>query len=76
MIPDNPPVLFRWQKRTHRVANASGPERITGEWWRGDSWTRDYYQIEDMAGARFWLYREGLYRDSVDPQWWLHGLFA
>jgi len=26
MIPDNPPILFRWQKRTHRVANASGPE--------------------------------------------------
>ncbi|PPR15745.1 MAG: hypothetical protein CFH37_01404 [Alphaproteobacteria bacterium MarineAlpha9_Bin7] len=76
MIPDNPPILFRWQKRTHRVANASGPERIMGEWWRGDRWTRDYYQIEDMAGARFWLYREGLYRDTVNPRWWLHGLFA
>ena len=76
MIPDNPPILFRWQKRTHHVAHATGPERITGEWWRDDSWTRDYYRVEDMEGARFWLYREGLYRDSIDPQWWLHGLFA
>ena len=23
--------------------------------------TRDYYLVEDAAGRRFWLYREGLY---------------
>ena len=76
MLPDNPPILFKWQNRTHHVARAVGPERITGEWWHNDSWTRDYYQIEDLDGGRFWLYREGLYRENINPRWWLHGLFA
>ena len=76
MLPDNPPILFKWQNRTHHVARAVGPERITGEWWHNDSWTRDYYQIEDLDGGRFWLYQEKLYRENINPRWWLHGLFA
>jgi len=81
MVPDGPPRLFRWRGRAHRVARASGPERIEDEWWRDDRPTRDYYRVEDEAGARFWLYREGLYRDPAlgadgGPRWYLHGLFA
>ena len=76
MLPESPPILFRWENRTHHVARANGPERIAGEWWYNENWTRDYYQVEDSNGARFWIYREGLYRESVNPTWWLHGLFA
>jgi protein ImuB len=76
MTPDKPPVLFKWKDQTHRVIRASGPERISGEWWKNDTWTRDYYQVENRNGARFWLYREGLYHDTKRPKWWLHGLFA
>ena len=64
-VPDGPPVLFRWRRVVHRVARAEGPERIAPEWWRKetpqDAATRDYYRIEDVAGRRFWLYRQGLY---------------
>lgn len=41
--------------------------------------TRDYYRVEDEAGRRYWLFREGLYaREDQDrrPDWWLHGVFA
>ena len=38
--------------------------------------TRDYYRIEDASGKRYWLYREGLYRDGAEPRWFLHGLFG
>ena len=39
--------------------------------------TRDYYLVEDEAGRRFWLYREGLYgRETAAPRWFVHGLFA
>ncbi len=39
--------------------------------------TRDYYLVEDDAGRRFWLYREGLYERETDaPRWFVHGLFA
>jgi protein ImuB len=78
VVPDGPPVLFRWRGRVHRVARASGPERIADEWWHEAAPTRDYYRVEDTAGARFWLYREGLYEDAAAaaPRWYLHGLFG
>jgi protein ImuB len=77
-IPDDPPVLFRWRRVAHRVRHAEGPERIAAEWWRdgrGDG-IRDYYRVEDEAGRRFWLFRNGLYRPDPPPAWFLHGLFA
>ena len=81
MVPDGPPMLFRWRGQAHRIARADGPERIEDEWWREDRPVRDYYRVEDETGARFWLYREGLYRDPSGgadggARWYLHGLFA
>jgi protein ImuB len=78
-VPDDPPISFRWRRLQHRVRRADGPERICGEWWRGDEEgevLRDYYRVEDEAGRRFWLYRDGLYRPQAAPRWFLHGLFA
>ena len=59
---------------------AEGPERIAGAWWSEDSdgAARDYFQVEDKTGLRFWLFRAGLYRDSASspPRWFMHGLYA
>ena len=39
--------------------------------------TRDYYLVEDEAGRRFWLFREGLPAGRPsEPRWFVHGLFA
>ena len=39
--------------------------------------TRDYFRVEDTEGRRFWIFRVGLFgRETVRPQWFLHGLFA
>ena len=68
---------FRWRRAIYRVARAEGPERIASEWWREEALTRDYFRVEDAAGHRFWLYREGLYgREVTNPRWFLHGVFA
>jgi protein ImuB len=79
-VPDGPPVRFRWRHVLHEVAVAEGPERLAMEWWRdaaGVVLTRDYFRIESREGARFWLYREGLYaRETPQPRWFMHGLFA
>jgi protein ImuB len=75
-------VLFRWRGQVHRVRRAEGPERLAEEWWRvpfdraDPTKARDYYQVEDEAGARFWLFRAGVYGASEPPTWWLHGLFG
>lgn len=82
IAPDDPPFMFRWHGRTHRIRNAEGPERIAAEWWRMP-WAdnavdrvRDYYRVEDDSGARFWLFRTGLYGADRPTRWWLHGLFS
>ncbi len=80
--PDDPPILFRWRGQLHRVRRAEGPERLAEEWWRtpfdraDPLKARDYYRVEDEAGARFWLFRAGFYGVDEPPTWWLHGLFG
>jgi protein ImuB len=80
LVPDDPPLVFHWRRVEHRVCRADGPERICGEWWRGEQEAqelRDYYRVEDEAGRRFWLYRAGLYQsEAAPPRWFLHGIFA
>jgi protein ImuB len=86
LVPDGPPRRLRWRGVTYDIAGAQGPERIADEWWRAPSsgvaekpvgFSRDYYLVEDEAGYRFWLYREGLYcRETAAARWFVHGLFA
>jgi protein ImuB len=85
-VPDGPPARFVWRRATHAVVRAEGPERIAMEWWQSQSekLTRDYFRVEDEAGLRFWLYRDGLYDREIEPRageivqphWFMHGLFA
>jgi protein ImuB len=77
-VPDGPPKLFIWRRATHKIVKSEGPERIAMEWWRDvTAKTRDYFQVEDEEGRRFWLYRDGLYsRETNEPRWFMHGLFA
>jgi protein ImuB len=79
LVPDGPPVRFRWRRAWHEVIAAEGPERIAGAWWSHDGGgpTRDYFQVEDRDGLRFWLFRSGLYREGgCAPGWFMHGLYA
>ena len=76
-VPDGSPLRFRWRRVLHQVVRSEGPERIAGEWWRApDQRTRDYYRVEDTEGRRFWLFRQGLYGQTPEPRWFIHGLFA
>lgn len=72
-LPDGAPRRFRWRKRVHDIAQARGPERIEGEWWRGAGQARDYFAVEDGDGRRYWVYREGA---AGGLRWFLHGVFA
>ncbi|MEQ1714390.1 MAG: DNA polymerase Y family protein [Hyphomicrobium sp.] len=87
-VPDGPPVRFVWRRVERRVARAAGPERIAPEWWRAiglkeeekRARARDYYEIEDEAGAAYWVFRHGLYgsdeESDAPPRWYVHGMFA
>ena len=85
-LPDGLPHHFTLRRVTHAVVRVEGPERIAMEWWKsqGHALTRDYFRVEDEAGRRFWIFRDGLYeRELADEEgkpapanWYLHGLFA
>jgi len=76
-VPDGPPLRFRWRRVLHEIAAVEGPERIAPDWWKeAPGFTRDYFRAEDRDGQSFWLFREGLYRETIEPRWFMHGLFA
>jgi protein ImuB len=77
--PEGKPRRFVWRRAVHDIVRVEGPERIAPEWWRQPSTSRlrDYYRVEDQAGRRYWIYREGLIGDGRGglPEWYIHGLF-
>lgn len=100
-IPEGAPALIVWRRVRRRIVRAEGPERIAPAWWAaylprvpeaggGAALTRDYYLIEEAGGARYWVFRAGLYdkeRDWVSagddpdpdagtPRWFMHGLMS
>ena len=81
VLPDHPPALFIWKGVRRRIKRADGPERIFGEWWTRDAEmpsVRDYFQVEDESGERFWLFRAGDGEDTAtgSQTWFLHGFFG
>jgi protein ImuB len=81
LLPDHPPVSFTWRGSRRRVRRADGPERVFGEWWKRDAELiaiRDYFQVEDDAGERFWIFRAGDGEDAAtgSHKWFLHGIFG
>ena len=78
--PDGVPQRFRWRGAAREVVRVEGPERIAPEWWRERSSVRlrDYYRIEDEAGRRYWIYRQGIAGDGRGgtPDWFLQGLYT
>lgn len=76
LIPDSPPMLFIYKGKKHQISKADGPERIEREWWLENGEHRDYYNVEDTAGKRYWLFRSGHYSDDKTHKWFIHGFFA
>jgi protein ImuB len=81
LLPDHPPASFTWRGVRRRVRRGDGPERVFGEWWTRDAEmiaVRDYFQVEDDAGERYWLFRagDGEHDESGSQRWFIHGLFG
>ena len=91
LLPDYPPAAIRWRKVLHRITRGEGPQRLAPEWWRTAPAddptapfarrTRDYYRVENAAGQRLWVFRQGLYEGSGSeapetPDWFIHGIYA
>jgi protein ImuB len=67
---DGHPVSFTHNDEVHRLLDVRGPERIAAQWWSGSDKTRDYFDVADTTGGRFWLFRV-----LETNRWYLHGIF-
>ncbi|MEM7746924.1 MAG: hypothetical protein AAF346_01635, partial [Pseudomonadota bacterium] len=66
-------TIFKQKFQTH-PRNESTAQRLPSK-----PLIRDYYILEDDSGARYWVFRSGLYqREAEDgaPAWYMHGLFG
>jgi protein ImuB len=70
VVPEGPPIQFRWSGTVFRIMRARGPERIEAGWWRGQDVRRDYYAVKTHTGVRYWIYRR-----REDGRWFMHGCF-
>lgn len=65
---DGRPARWRRQTGVAEVLGATGPERLSGDWWHADGgFERDYWVVE-LAEGRVWLFEER-------GQWFLQGWF-
>ena len=79
-----PPASFRWRRMCFTTLRATGPERITPEWWFDDpawrSGLRDYWRIETREGPCLWLFvtpqAQSWSASAVGQNWYVQGEFA
>ena len=64
------PTALRAPDTTARILVAAGPYRSSGEWWSGDGFSRDYWDVQASDGA---VYR--VHQDRMDGRWYLDGYY-
>ncbi len=56
--------------RSRQVTSVSGPERLCGEWWGSEPFSRDYFRVQFDGLGPAWVFR-----DARDGRFYLHGMF-
>jgi len=64
------PTALRGKTTTARILMAAGPYRASGEWWSGEGFSRDYWDVHASDGA---VYR--VHQDQQSGQWFLDGYY-
>lgn len=68
LSPEGHPASFLLERQRQPIQRCWGPERIETGWWRQGLVRRDYYQIENHVGGRYWIFQ-----DLHTGTWYLHG---
>jgi protein ImuB len=69
-INEGIPLAFVYDNKSFSIVHASGPERISGTWWEGRNKTREYFDVQETTGRRFWIFRV-----TENKRWFLQGVF-
>jgi len=69
-----PAQISAWGKRRSvygKVVSLAGPWRTTGDWWRGDRWARDEWDVMLEHSGQQAVYR--IYRELKTEAWFVEG---
>jgi protein ImuB len=62
------PRSLEWRGARHVLTHTTGPERLTGDWWRADAFAREYWRCRLDDEADVLVYQEG-------GAWFVQGWF-
>lgn len=63
------PVRYRDGAHWHELEEVAGPDRASGGHWEG-GYAREYFRGVREDGVLVWLFR-----DAIDEEWFLHGIW-
>lgn len=66
--PRGIPGAVWWRGQRVSFAAVQGPERLSGDWWRGDGYARDYWRCTAEQDGELLLYHDR-------EQWFLQGWY-
>lgn len=67
------PAALRFGAVRGRVVELAGPWRTSGEWWTGEGWARDEWDVALAEKGGVALYR--IYRDLESGAWFVEGSY-
>lgn len=67
-LPRGVPGAVWWRGQRLSFIATHGPERLSGDWWRGDGYARDYWRCTAEEQGELLLYHDG-------AQWFLQGWY-
>jgi protein ImuB len=67
--PHGIPGAVWWRGRRLHCLAVHGPERLSGDWWRGDGYARDYWRALADGEGDLLLYHE------ADGRWYVQGWY-
>jgi hypothetical protein len=76
-LDEGQPAKVSWKGNTGKVMHASGPWRLSGDWWQENAWQEDTWEVElSFAGKKASF--SGVYRivfDSQQKKWFVRGCY-
>jgi len=73
-IGDGIPVWIAFHGLFGEIISASGPWKSSGDWWRGDGWNREEWDVGIESRSKgFGMYR--IYRDTYANRWFTEGVY-
>jgi protein ImuB len=75
-LEEGQPVKVSWKGNIGKVVHASGPWRLSGQWWEENPWQEDAWDVELRFAGKTPL--TGTYRivfDALQKKWFVRGSY-